>query len=373
MKFSCLKENLSPALTLVSGVTSKNINLPILNNILIKADNQKLEIITTNLEIAITINVRAKVEEPGSFTVPARTLSDCINLLNNERIDFELTGQELVVRCGKSSTKIKGTVAEDYPIIPTVSEGKGFVVDANKLNQGLARVLPAVAKNEIRPELAGVFFGFNTGGAKTLTLAATDSYRLAEDVVDLTNGAEEIKIVVPARAAQELVKALAVEGENKNEGAQILVSDNQLVVSYNNLQVISRLVTGQYPDYAQIIPSQFNTTVNISTTQLQKEVKAAGLFTLSGVNAVSLVVNPTTKTVLISSNSAQTGEYKSELEANINGAEVTVLLNHRYILDGLNNISTEETKLQMVNSESPCLLTAASNEKFRYIIMPIRQ
>lgn len=374
MKISCTKENLARALALISGVTGKNVNLPILSNVLIKADEQKVEVIATNLELAVVVAIRAKVEEPGSFTVPARTLADFVNLLSSDKIDFELKDSELLVVCGKSSTKIKGTVADDFPIIPKMEEGKGFLVKAFDLHVGLGQVLPAVARNDIRPELAGVFFGFNVGKELELVLAATDSYRLAEKKLPLKQGGEVLKVVVPGRAAQEIARVVAAsESGEAEENVRVLVNENQIMVSYGNAQVLSRLVEGSYPDYTQIIPKEFATTVEVPTSALAKEMKASGLFTTSGVNAVSLAVKPSIGAITFSSVSTQTGEYASELEATVAGVENAVLLNNRYVLDGLNNFATANTAIQIINGDSPCIFRPAGDGSYLYIVMPIRQ
>ncbi len=374
MKISCTKENLSRALSLVSGVTGKNVNLPILNNVLLRATEQKVEVAATNLELALVVSLRSKIEEPGAFTVPARTLTDFVSLLPNEKIDLELKENELLVRCGKSSTKIKGSSAEDFPVIPTMEGGEGFVVEAVEFREGLNKVLPAAAKNDIRPELAGIFFGFNNPDRPGLVMAATDSYRLAEKKVVLKQGTGAVKTVVPGRTAQEMSHILTVTDESFPEtSARILVGENQIMVNYGSAQLISRLVEGQYPDYTQIIPKSFKTTAEINTAQMVKEMKAAGLFTTSGVNAVSLALKPGTGTIEINSTSTQTGEYASEISAEITGEENTALLNNRYVLDGLNNMSSEEVVLKMINGDSPCILMPKDDDNYLYIVMPIRQ
>jgi DNA polymerase-3 subunit beta len=374
MKISCTKENLSRALSLVSGVTGKNINLPILNNILIKVEENKVEFIATNLELAVIVVVRAKVEEAGTFTVPARTLSDFINLLPNENINFSVKENELIVTCGKSSTKIKGTSAEDYPVIPALPEGKGYLVEANLFKDSLLDVIPAAAKNEIRPELSGIYAYFDTEN-KQIVLAATDSYRLAEKKAKLEQGENEMKIIIPARTAQEInhLLGLASDSSESEKNARILIGENQIVVLYNNAQIISRLVEGQYPDYTQIIPREFNTVVTLDTEKMIKEMKASGLFTTTGVNAVSLGIKPKTGTIEISSTSSQTGEYKSELGGEVTGDENTILLNNRYILDGINNFNKPEMQLKVINGDSACVFTPKGDESFLYIVMPIRQ
>lgn len=374
MKLSCTKENLGQALSLVGGITGKNINLPILNNVLIKVGAQKVEVIATNLELAVVVSVRAKIEKEGSFTVPARTLADYVNLLPDEKIDLEVEENELIVRCGKASTKIKGSSAEDFPVVPVVDGGQGYLLDADGLKESLLQVLPAVAKSDIRPELAGIFLGFNTNGnLKTVTLAATDSYRLAEKHVTLQQGDAECKTILPGRAAQELVHILSLTPEAAGEKVRFLVNDNQIAVHYGNVELTSRLVEGQYPDYTQIIPKEFRTTAEISTDKLVKEMKAAGLFTTSGVNAVTLRFEPGASRIGVTATSTQTGEYTSEMEAGVKGEENTLVLNNRYVLDGLNNIGSAEATLKVINGDSPCVLTAKGETDYLYIVMPIRQ
>ncbi len=374
MKLSCTKDNLSQALALTSGVTGKNINLPILSNVMFVVDDQKVELAATNLELGIKVSVRAKIEESGSFTVPARTLADYVALLPNDKIDLWVEGNELIVRSGKSSTKIKGASAEDFPIIPHIEGGSGFTMQAEDLRQGLQQVLPAVAKNDIRPELSGVLCGFNTGGTPGLTLAATDSYRLAEKKAPLTQGADEMRIILPGRTAQEINHMLGgLEGGDGEKNVRIIVGENQIMITYGNAQIISRLVEGQYPDYTQIIPQNFQTTAVVDTAQMIKEMKASGLFTTSGVNAVTVAVEPANGSIKISSTSTQTGEYVSELPADISGSENNILLNNRYVLDGLNNIATSTTELKVINSDSACVLTPSGDKSYLYIVMPIRQ
>lgn len=374
MKFTCTRDNLANALQLVSSLAAKSVNLPILSNVLIKAEDQKIEVISTNLELAIISTIRAKVDSQGSFTVPARTLTDFTNLLEGEKVDLEVKDNELVVSCGRSSTKIKGMPADEYPVIPKINEGQGFVILTDDLKKGLNQVNLAAARNDIRPELSGVLFSFNSGEADNLILAATDSYRLAEKRIRLTQGKESYRVIVPGRTAQEIAHVLANPNELTNEkSARILLSENQIAVTYNNVQIISRLVEGQYPDYVQIIPKEFKTEAKFSLSKLTKEIKAASLFTTVGVNAVSFDVSPAENKIFISSTSTQTGEYHSELEAEIRGEKNTILLNHRYLLDGLNSLNGDVGTIKIINPDSPCVISGKEDANYLYIIMPIRQ
>lgn len=373
MKFTCTKNNIASALSLVSTVAAKNINLPILNNVLLKATEQKVEIVVTNLELAIVVSVRAKIEQEGDFTVPAKTLSDFINLLPEETVEFSLVDNELQITCAKSSTKIKGMSAEDYPVIPSAEDGDGYLFNEADLKKGLSQVIPAAARNDIRPELSGLLFGFYPEKSKELVIAATDSYRLAEKKLKILQGEKGFRVIIPIRTAQEISHILSgnLEGEKENT-VRVLLSESQIVVNYGSVQIISRLVDGQYPDYEQIIPKEFKTTGVFSISQMTKEIKAAGLFCSESVNGVEFKLSSEKGVVKVSSTSTQTGEYESEVTAQVDGEENSILLNHRYVLDGLNNLTGEEGVLKLINSDSPCLLSGNNND-YLYIVMPIRQ
>lgn len=374
MKITCTKENLSKALSIVSGIANKSLNLPILGNVLIKADDQKTELISTNLEVAVVVHIRSKVDEPGSFTVPSRTLSEFINLLSEEKVEMELKGNELMINCGRSSTKIKGTPADEFPVIPSIGQGSGFLLSAEELKQGVGQTISSLARSDIRPELSGMYFGFNTPYYKGLILAATDSYRLAEKKVQIKQGDGEFKIIVPGRTTSEMMRILSlVDFENNEKNVRFLISENQIALHFGNTQLISRLVEGNYPDYAQIIPKDFKTTATLNTEKLIKETKTASLFTTTGVNAINCEVDNQQWVIKLSSVSSQTGEYHSEIPADISGESNKTTLNHRYVLDGLNNIKSESLELRIINADSPCLIVPKNDKTFLYIVMPIRQ
>lgn len=374
MRFNCTKNNLANALSLVGAVAAKNINLPILNNVLIKATEQKVELVATNLELAVVSTVRAKVEQPGEFTVPAKTLADFVNLLPEETITFELSDNELSVACGKSTTKIKGMPTDDYPVIPNAGEGDGYLLKATSLKKGLSQVFASASRNDIRPELSGILFSYNSEKEKQLTMAATDSYRLAEKKISVEQGEKSFRVILPLRTAGEINHVLSLSGEEqKEDGVRIILSDNQIVINYNNAQIISRLVDGEYPDYEQIIPTNFKTEVTFSVAGLTKEIKAASLFSSQAVSGVNFEFDAVGGVIKISSTSTQTGTYSSEVPAEIKGESNQTFLNHRYFLEGLNNLSADEARLEVINTDSPCLLSSQKGEDFKYVIMPIRQ
>ena len=375
MKIVCTRDNLINSLSLIGGIATKSVNLPILNNVLFRIEQQKVSLIATNLELAIIVQLRAKVEKEGSFTVPAKTLTEFVNLLSDETVELEVKENELEVSCGKSSTKIKGTSAEDFPVLPNISEGVGYLLNRDVLKKGLDQVNSSAAKNDIRPELAAILFSFNPEGHKGLVLAATDSYRLAEKKITLEQGEDQNRVIVPARTAIETNRVLTI---NKNNGesektVRVTVSDSQIVIRNNDVELISRLVEGKYPDYTQIIPTNFKTEMELDISNLTKDVKAAGLFTTLGVNAVTFKIKSDENIVAISSASSQAGEHQTQISTEIKGEDNEIILNHRYILEGLSNIDTEKCVFKIVNGDSPCVISSSSDDNYVYIVMPIRQ
>ena len=374
MKFVCTKENLSYSLDLVSGIASKQTNLPILLNILIQAEESSVRLITTNLEVGIKSNLRAKVEKTGTFTVPAKTLSDFVHLLPDEQVELELKENELSIKCGNSATKIKGSPSDEYPVVPEVEESHAYTIKADDLKSAMSQAVIASAKNEIRPELAGVYFGFFGENNDGLVLAATDSYRLAEKKIKVEQGKDEMKSIVPARSVYEMVRLLGLgknrQGENE---VRLWVSENQIALRYDDFEMTSRLVDGKYPDYSQIIPESFKTSTSLPLDLLVKKIKAASLFTTTGVNAVSFDLNAEQNSISVSSTNTQTGEHASEIETEVTGEENSILLNHRYVLDGLQNMNTEEVEFKVNSGDSPCMFKPKGKDDYVYIVMPIRQ
>jgi DNA polymerase-3 subunit beta len=306
--------------------------------------------------------------------VPAKTLFDFVALLPDGHVEVELKENELLVKSGTSRTKMKGTPADEYPVLPPVEEKNGYTISADLLRRGIARTALAAAKNDIRQELAGVYFGFFTDRYKGALLAATDSYRLAEERIPVEQGNAEVRCIVPMRATYELSRLLSLAKDGGETSVRIFVGDNQLAARYDGFEMTTRLIDGKYPDYAQIIPPAFKTTAVFPRDLMVNRIKAAGIFATGGVNAVSFDVNAAEKTIGVSSTSTQMGEYSSEVDAEINGMENSVLLNHRYFLEGLQQMSGDAVVFKMNGSDTPCVLQENNDSSsYIYIIMPIRQ
>jgi len=375
MKISCTQENLNQGLSVVSHIAVKNNNLPILANILFKVEDKMLTLSATNLEIGISIKVRGKVEEDGEFTAEARLVSDYISLLPKERIDLETSADNLKIGCQKQKTKIKTQSGTDFPLIPKIEKNNAYVVSNKEFKDAISEVSFAASNSETRPEIAGVFMNF-VGGE--LIVAATDSYRLAEKKIKLVESAEEErKIIVPVKTLLEVSRILGIFKEDitlgDNDNLEIYIADNQIMFSYNGAEIISRLIEGQYPDYAQIIPTSTTSTVRVGVSELTKAVKTASLFTKSGIFDIKLEFNPSAGELVLSSSSAQAGENISSVEAEITGNASSIVLNFRYLLDGLQNIKSEKAVLELNDINSPGVLRPDNDERYVYIVMPIKQ
>ncbi len=364
MKFSCTQENLSRALNIVSHVASKNVSLPILNNVLITTENGIIKLTTTNLEIGINCQVRGKIEKEGKITVQAKLLSDYINSLPNERIDLEVEGDNLKIKCGKAQTTVKGSSTEEFPLIPKVEKNNSFQLKVNNFKKAITQVIYAAATDESRPEISGAFL---KGGDKEIILAATDSYRLAEKKVKTEKGNEGEGVIVPARTLMELNRILTDDIESIN----FFINENQILFVFDGIEMVSRLIEGQYPEYQQIIPSEGKTKVELNTQEFIKMVKTTSLFCKAGINDISLEVKG--DKIIVSASNSQLGENISSLDVKVEGEDNNIVFNYRYLLDGLSSIDTEDLILELTDNTSPGLIKPKGLDDYIYIIMPIRQ
>jgi DNA polymerase III subunit beta len=375
LKIFSLQENLKQGLALVGHISGKNINLPILNNVLIKAEEGKIKLITTNLEVGISSVIRGKIEGEGLFTVNSKIISDCINLLPNKKIGLEQSGNDLLVDCENYQAKVRGQSAEEFPLIPEVDRKNYFSAEAEEVKKAISQIIFATAMSETRLELSGVLFVFS---GNNLIMAATDSYRLAEKKIKIkSNSEEDKKIIVPAKTLQELLRILSVslgdEVEEKTSEIKFYISENQILFTYGSTELVSRLIEGQYPDYQQIIPNNSKTKISINQQELVRAVKMASLFSKTGINDVNLDFPVGKNQVVISSVSGQTGENITNLEAKVSGDDNSIVVNYRYLLEGLNNIEKETVKIEIIDSNTPCVIRPEQDESYVYIIMPIKQ
>ncbi|OGY43651.1 MAG: DNA polymerase III subunit beta [Candidatus Buchananbacteria bacterium RIFCSPHIGHO2_02_FULL_40_13] len=376
MKISCTQENLNQGLMVVSHIAYKNSNLPILSNILIKVEDKLLTLLTTNLEIGVTMQIRSKVEKKGEYSIDAKLFSDYVSFLPKERIDLELEDDNLKITCEKQKTKIKGQSAIEFPLIPKIEKNNPYIISAKEFKQAISEVIFAVSNSEARPEISGIFMGLSS---TNIILTTTDSYRLAEKKIKLTDNKNnnEKKLIIPVKTLNEISRILGIFKDSVSleeiENIELYITENQIMFTYNGLDLISRLIEGQYPDYTQIIPSTYKTKTKVNNKDLIKAVKTSSLFTKSGINDIKIELIPANKEIIVTSSSSQTGENISKIEAEIDGIENNIVLNYRYLLDGLQNISSNNVILEINDNNSPCVIKPDEINDYIYIIMPIKQ
>jgi DNA polymerase-3 subunit beta len=375
MKFTCTQENLNQGLSKVQAIAGQATSLPILKNIFLQAKNGSLKLKATDLEIGITAQIRGKVEKEGSVTVEAKIISSFVALLPQDRVTLAGVEKGLAVEGGSHKIKINSLSAEDFPVIPKVDKTKGFKLDSVEIKKALAQILPAVSLDSTRPEINGVYWSVESG---ILTLAGTDSYRLAQRKLGirekLGNGKNKGDFqgffIVPLRTVKELIRII----DDETKAVDVYVSENQVLFVCGSTEIVSRLVEGEYPDYQQIIPSSYNLKFSLNKEDFVKAVKISGLFAEVGTNSVSLELDPKARHLAISSATSM-GEERSDLELDIQGEEaLKIIFDYRYLLDGLNSIEDEVVVFSATGQASPTMLKPQSEqEQFLCVVMPIRQ
>lgn len=367
MKFTCTQENLHFGLQAVSRIAGKNITLPILNNVLIIAEDGVVRLQTTNLELGMTITIRAKVENEGRYTIQSRVLSDFINFIGNEKITLETTPAGLLVTSGHSTTTIKGLPADEFPVMPDSGESIVVTLPSGALQNLFDGVLFSVSHDESRPEISGVYV--KVEGSKIIT-AATDSYRLAERIGTLVQPASNpMSVIIPARSAQEIARSLP----KMDTEITLNISEAQFNVHLPEMEIVSRVIEGHYPDYHQILPTNIATTVVVDHQAFADNIRAASLFCKPGINDLTLKVEPENKTIIFTAANTQLGEHRSTVEAKTIGPGADIVFNYRYLLDGVISLPGEEIQIEVNDANAPGVIRAVGHPEAFYLLMPIRQ
>jgi DNA polymerase-3 subunit beta len=381
VKVSCLQENLAKGLSIVGRAVATRSTLPVLSNVMLATDGSRLKLSASNLEIGIVCWIGAKVEEDGSTTVPARLLTDFVNSLPPERIDMELTvrTQTLNLKCARFEANIKGIDAQEFPLIPTGGEDSKISLDPSMLRQMIDQVVFAAATDESRPILTGVLAEFQE---EQLILASADGFRLSVRTAHLSEPVSEpITVIIPARALAELSRicgehsrTVSVEQEQPVE-VTITSARNQALFHMANVDLVSQLIEGNFPDYNQIIPKGYSTRTVVSTSDLLKATKTANIFARDAANIVRLEIVPGgelgTGRVTLTATSAEVGDNVGEIDAVIEGEEMEIAFNAKYLIDVLSIVDAAQVALETTTASSPGVIKPIGSEDFTHVIMPM--
>ncbi len=362
MKLQVTQENLNRALSSVARIANSRGTLPILANVLIRTSKNRLSLSATNLDIAITHYIGAKIAEEGSITVPARLMQEFVSSLPEEIINLELDGNKLHVSTNKYNSVVNGVMADDFPVMPAIKAGKSWSVNAVAFKKAMQQVVFAASSDETRPVLTGVLLKTTD---KNLAMAATDSYRLAEK--QLGKVKEDVEMLVPASALQDLLRVIG----DDDEEIQITHDGQQVLFKLSDIELVTRQVDGKYPEYEKLIPSSFAVSARLKKADLVSVTKVSSLFARESAGSVTIVVDESNQTLSIKSVASQLGENTASAEAKIKGTG-SITLNSRYLLDALNALTGDEVEFGFNGKLEPTLLTDPNNADYKHIVMPLK-
>lgn len=364
MELVVTQEKLNKALSAVSRVASIKTQLPILSNILLRTDGNRLLIAATNLEIAITQYIGAKVIKPGSITIPARLISEFVSNLPKESIELKVVNDNLNIKCGSYNSIINGFIADDFPELPTIDEKSSiqYNIIIDDFKQAVSQTIITASNDSTRPVLTGVYWHSHQG---KLYLAATDGYRLSERF--LVDTKSEVSAIIPTQTMQEVLRNIGDEAAEM----EILFDNTQVRFRIDEAEIISRLIDGNFPDYRQLVPTSSEVSVIINKSDFVRITKIAGLFARESGGSVTITADKENNTLIIHSVASQLGENTSEISAKVtNDGQIT--LNSRYLSEALSVIDGDEIEFSFNGKISPCLLRSIGNTNYFHIIMPLK-
>lgn len=365
MEITVTQENLNKALAAVSRVASIKTQLPILGNILFRTDGHRLLIAATNLEIAITQYIGAKVVKPGSITVPARLISDFISNLPKESVELKVINDNLHIKSGAYTSIINGFIADDFPELPTINEASSvqYSIKVDDLKQAVSQTIVTTGSDTTRPVLTGVYWHSYKG---KIYLAATDGYRLSERQLVATKS--DISAIIPTQTLQEVLRNITEESSE----VDILFDETQVRFRINETEIISRLIDGKFPDYRQLVPNTSSTQATLNKSDFVRITKIAGLFARDSGGSVTITANKEKGTLSVHSIASQLGENTSEAAADVS-EDGQITLNSRYLNEALSVIDGEKVEFSFSGKIAPCILRAAGDDNnYYHIIMPLK-
>ncbi len=373
MRLSCLQENLNRGLSVVGRAVATRTTLPITNNVLLATDESRLKLVATNLEIAISHWIGAKVEEEGAITVPARLLTEFTSSLPSERVDLSLSPRTKTVeiKCARFEARISGVDAKDFPPIPKVEDGLTTKVEVEALRQAVSQVVFAAASEESRPVLTGINAEFD---GDVLTLAAADGFRLAVYRLPIAVPvSQRTEVIIPARTLGELNRLMV----DQEEPVEVTVNPNksQVIFRLKNTELVSQLIQGTFPNYTQLIPQSYNSRAVVSVGDFLRAARTASIFARDGSGIVRLVVSSgaelTSGKMTISARSEEIGDDVGEIDAMVDGEEAKIAFNGKYLIEVLGVLREAQVALETTNPSSPGVVKPVGVDNYVHVIMPM--
>lgn len=365
MKAECLIEKLKEAIFQVGKISGKNLSLPILEAILIEAKNSEINIKATNLDIGLEVKIPAKVEKAGKVAVPGYILAGFLQMLSSENnnIKLEALNDNLSVSTNRNSTLIKSYPTDEFPIIPRVEKEEFIKIDAEKLCFGIRSVSFASLPSDIKPEISSVYFYLDDG---YLYFVSTDSSRLAEKRFEVKKDVDFSSSIIPIKNANELVRIF----ENVKGEVELIFNKNQMSVITPNIYFTSRVIGGIFPDYRQIIPKEKTTEVVVLKDELINSIKISIIFS-DKFNQINFKIIPSDKFFEISSRNSEKGESVTKVEAVLEGEDMDMSFNAKFILDCLSSIKEDSVEILFNGHQKPVIIKGVGDRSFLYLLMPM--
>ena len=363
MKLILNQENLSKTLNIVSRIASARTSLPILNNILIRAEKNYITLSTTNLELSIIETIPAKIEKSGVITVPAKILADFVYQLPKTDVSLEVNNNKIKISAGNYKSIINTTPPDEFPILPKLSEDIKLTIQSDLFKEAASQTIIVAGNDTTRPILTGLYLHTYE---KNLYITATDGYRLAErKIIAIT---DEINAIIPSTTINEVLRVITDEISD----VEIKINDEQISFQIGTIIITSRLIDGKFINYRELIPKKTENSAVLDKNEFLRVVKISELFARESAGSIIIKTNLKKQQLKINSITSEIGENSAEIEGEIIGDEGTITLNSKYLIDALNVINSDRVKFNFSGKLSPSLLTADGNLDYKHIIMPVK-
>jgi len=370
MKLKIKKDEILKGLQRIQGVVEKKNTMPILSNMLLKADSSGVEIIATDLEIGLRGRYTAEVEKPGAVAVSAKKMYEIVRELPADDIQIKVEDNNSVkIKSGHSQFKLVGLPKDEYPALPDVAEEGMIVIEGDTLRDMIKKTLYSVGENDARYVLNGLFVHMTqTKGGLNIRMVGTDGHRLSmiDRVIDAKH--KEESIIIPKKAMMELRRLL--EEDTPKAELRLGLSKNHVLFMRDGLVMVSKLIDGNYPNYLQVVPAKSTKKVQVSKDAFSHAVKRVSILSKEKTNAVKLQLDKDLLT--LSTNNPEVGEATEELTVDYKGEGIAIGFNSRYLMDVLSAMDRQTIALELSDALSPCLITEEGDEHYKCVVMPMR-
>jgi len=372
MNITVLQNKLKEGLNIVGRSSPKSTSLPVLKNILLQTEDNFLNLSSTDLEIGIRWWSLVKITKKGGITIPFHSFFNFVNFLPDKKIDISTKENNVFIEAEEYKTQINGINKEEFPVFPEVKEKGKVTVSSSELCSGLSQIIDVPSLSKVKPEISGIFVSFEK---KEVKLVATDSYRLAEKKLFLKKeNKKPFSFIIPQKTAREVINIF----RDIEKDIEIVFGENQILFRVNMdefdhpyIELTSKIIEGNYPDYQSIVPDSFKTQIILNKDDLINKVKAASVFT-GKINEINLNIDPDKEEMDIESSNSDLGNYKSTIKGRAEGEKVGISFNYRFLIDGLSNIKSSEVIFEINGNSNPGALKPVGRNDFLYVVMPIK-